>query len=415
MADVAESFFRGIAAGHAQKAHEQQLAENKLRMQLLKHQMDRIKLEDQLRTRELQKENFALLHGQPEADLPTEPVTQQNLPTERSYAGAQSMPDLVGGLIRERMGGFAPTPTQMAAPDAQATTPGTNDLARRTAAVQIPGVAELGVPGVSVRPQSMEDLLRMSIAAKSIEPFNLGPDQTRFVGGREVAHGRPRTVAPTRASIALDAAGGNATKADESLRSQTATRAPVQTDVLLDGAQTKVLFHPPTKSDPARYTDLDGAPIENASTRIRPLRTSDGSRANPDTEARMQYQEFFKVYNRSYPAPSAQERANAQLMGEELKPAAPAPPSFEKWKVMTPEERQGVLANPAARITDEEMSKRAKSAPSTAAKPDAKSTSVPPAVATALKGKKPNTRYKLTDGSVWDVLADGSIRPGPKP
>lgn len=78
MADVAGAFLRGQQAGQAQLAHKQQLEENKIRLMVLKHSIDRIKLEDQLRAREISMQNAQLLHGQPEADLPQEAVTQTN-------------------------------------------------------------------------------------------------------------------------------------------------------------------------------------------------------------------------------------------------------------------------------------------------------------------------------------------------
>lgn len=352
MADVFANYIRGIQAGQAQQAHQEQQAENKLRMQILKHQIEGLKIQDQVNARKMALEHYVILSGLPEA---LQPGTKQTNLQSKSLAGAQGLPDVVSSLMSAQAG----TPqAAMTAPEAQELQPETRFQATP---VNIPGVEAYGIPGMSLAPRSLEDLIRAQMAMKAMEPVTLGPGQRRFVGGRQVAEGGKPT--PTRATIALEAAGGDVKKADESLRARTATPAPTVRDVLLDGEQATLKFHRDGK-----VTDLDDQPIENAAKRIKPLRAPTGSRANPETEARMQYQEFFKVYNRAYPTPTQTERDYAAARGESAA-RTPPPPSLEKWKVMTSEERQRVLANPSDRITDAEMLKRQKTAPAKVAAP----------------------------------------------
>lgn len=183
MADVVGAFLQGHQFGQAEIAHQQQLDDNKLRTQVLKHQIEGLKIDDQMRARDLAKQNLELLNNQPAADLPTDTTTTQqpNLPS-RNLAG------VVTGLIQGRQGmgvdsGTPPpvsssTPPEqsstIAAPLAQATVPGTNPVQTTTVRpVTIPGVdATNGAPGVapvSIRPRSIEDITRATIALKRAE------------------------------------------------------------------------------------------------------------------------------------------------------------------------------------------------------------------------------------------------------
>jgi hypothetical protein len=121
------------------------------------------------------------------------------------------------------------------------------------------------------------------------------------------------------------------------------------------------------------------------------------------------YEQFLSVWDRAYPKPSA---GAIDADGNPL-PTPPAPPTLDKWAVMTPAERQAVIKNPQSRIDDAEMTTRMGGAVKPVQTPSASSGKVPAAIAAFLKGKTPNKRYTLTDGSVWDVLPDGTIRPGP--
>ncbi len=126
------------------------------------------------------------------------------------------------------------------------------------------------------------------------------------------------------------------------------------------------------------------------------------------------YEQFVNVWDRTYPKPAA---GAVDANGDPL-PKPPAPPSLEKWTVMTPAERQRVISEPGTRITDAEMTKRANAAKHAPATPKpAASAAVPPNVTAALQGlPRPKAGeisiHTLSDGSVWQVFPDGTIRPG---
>jgi hypothetical protein len=177
--------------------HRQQLEQNKLHMMVLRHQIDGLKIQDQLRARELAQQHLQLLHGQPAADLPSENVqtAQPNLPSQ-SLAGM--MTNLIANPNAPGMNGAGPptpaadVPASLPAPQAQAMSPGVHPMTmRRPLPVQIPGVSEMGIPGAAIRPQSLEDLLRAETMRKLAEPFDIAPGHRRMVGGAVVAEGAP--------------------------------------------------------------------------------------------------------------------------------------------------------------------------------------------------------------------------------
>lgn len=142
MADIFEAFSRGIAAGQGVKAHQEAQEENKLRKAILKHQMDALKLEDQLRERDIALQNFQFMQGTPQADVPNADPGVPIAPAGALGAGV-SLPE---------------APRQMAP-------------------VQIPGVnvPELGInqPGVSRRPQTAEEAARAQLLEKLSQPMKL--------------------------------------------------------------------------------------------------------------------------------------------------------------------------------------------------------------------------------------------------
>lgn len=431
MADVMGAFLKGRQVAQQEQEHQQALEENKLRAMVLKHQIDGLKIEDTLRKRALQAQNLSMLQGQPEADLPTESVTQPNLPS-KSYAGGMTgLPGVVSSLIDARNGGAA-GPSTMLSDTAQPTLPGTNTTTRR-AGVNISGVPEWGVPDTMVRPRSAEEIIRASIAQKMMEPFTLGPDQERIVGGQVVAHGGPRTTAPrqpTRMSTALEATGGDAEKALElegKTRGTGATNRFTPKDFLLDGEQASGFV-----DAQGNYYDAGKNPIKNPAGRVKPLRgsgrtTGGMTEVQAETAARAEYAQFARTYRGQHPAPTAAERQNDATMrslspNTELPPleTPPPPPSYDKWKVMTPEERQGVIQNPGARITDAEMAKRrsAPKEPGTGRQMMTETRRTAPKkpftteqVTGFLKGQAKGKRYTMTDGTQWDYLPDGTIKP----
>lgn len=194
-------FFQGIAAAQAQQAHAQALEDSKLQQQVLKHSIERLRIDDQLRTRQLKQEALAAQQGQPEADLPHEDYQAPNLPST-SHAGAMTgIPGVVANLVRDRMG-FGDEQTMdlqrsrnplasMPAPEAQATAQGTHTQSR-IAAVDIPGVD--GVGGYRQRPMSMEEGIQARAAAKLREPVSLKEGEDYYPQGLEGPKyaGRPK-------------------------------------------------------------------------------------------------------------------------------------------------------------------------------------------------------------------------------
>jgi hypothetical protein len=159
--NVAESFLRGLAAAQAEQAHKQALEDSKLRQMLLRHGLEREKIEDQIRARQFAEENLKRLHGQPMADLPSDTVATQ----QEQLPPAQDLMTAIRGLVSDRLPGANGQPqlpeappnldANIQAPPFQATPGQVRQVPR---AVQIPGVEGLGVPGYSQRPSSSEQL-----------------------------------------------------------------------------------------------------------------------------------------------------------------------------------------------------------------------------------------------------------------
>ncbi len=80
---MAAAFISGQQAAQAEQQHAALLQENKLRSMVLQHEIQRMKIDDQLRAADVAQKRFSILHGQPLADMPTESVTTQqpDLPT----------------------------------------------------------------------------------------------------------------------------------------------------------------------------------------------------------------------------------------------------------------------------------------------------------------------------------------------
>src|SRR6266487_774063 len=185
------AYLAGLQLGQQAQAHAQQLEENKLRMMVLRHSIDGLKLQDQLRARELAEQHLKLLHGQPAADLPSEDVTTPGTPPAQNLAGVLS------NVFQARNVEGAPIPqAPMPAPDQTggnaASVLGTPGMTlRRPLPVQIPGIPAAGVPGASIRPQSLEDLFRAETLRKLAEPYDLAPEHQHMVGSTVVATGGP--------------------------------------------------------------------------------------------------------------------------------------------------------------------------------------------------------------------------------
>lgn len=174
MADsFADSFVRGALLGQQHKKGQEDIARQKrqdawdledrdIESKVLKHRITELKIADQLHARQAARENIQDLTGTPEADIPSNLAEVAPTPQVSAPAG---------------MSGEGETPAFQMKP------------------VAIPGLNELGVPGISVRPQTMEDQLHALFAQAQIkaatEPYTLtaprGGSSKRMVGGREVA------------------------------------------------------------------------------------------------------------------------------------------------------------------------------------------------------------------------------------
>lgn len=181
MADVVAAFLQGQQARQANDAHQQQLEENKLRTMVLKHQIDGLKIQDAISARELAKQNLDLLQGQPEADLPTMPAPH-----------APNEPPTQQGVTPQAGSPLGISPVSMT----------------QRAPVNIPGVEGLGIPGVSVRPQSLEEGIRAKIAEALMMPRALNEGQIFGLPGEPpLMSGNPKP--PTMAGLAQLAGGGD--------------------------------------------------------------------------------------------------------------------------------------------------------------------------------------------------------------
>jgi hypothetical protein len=326
-----EEFTRAF---EATRAHHQQNEENKLRLQVLKHQIDSLKIEDQIRAREIAKGNYDLVSGRPAADIPSEDFTTQqpNLPS-RSLAG------MVTGLIRGQQGAGAeppppePAPTTVPAPDAQATMSGTNPITRqRPQAMNIPGVPGLGVPGMSVRPRTAEDLVNAMIASELAKPQKTGPGETVTIPalGREpIARGGPRMQS---------VGAGGLVEIDPVTHEPKVVapgRAPAPVRPMAGTINGRPAFALPGAN--GRFT-IGGTDVTG---KFQPMPRASETGAT-DRQAQRAWEHDWKQYQSAI---AAEQRQHAEkfrtwtkqnemaLPGEETDPPIYTPPSFEDWRV----------------------------------------------------------------------------------
>jgi hypothetical protein len=440
MADVMGRFEQGKYFAQQEQIHAQAMEENKLRTLMLKHQIDGMKIEDKLRQRAIEAQNFEMMQGQPEASQPATTSYNKRLPSTGSAGIQTGLPGLVSGMIQSRNAeagtpspAMAPPPSSIPAPNAQAAEPGYEATRTRTP-MKISGVPEWGVPDTNIVPRSAEDIVRASIAQKLAEPRIIPRGGRLTVNGQTVAEGE--APAPTRLDLAAKAVAGDKT-AKATLDTAFPPRAGATgrntpRDVLLDGKPAQVLY-----DAQGNVTDLDHNPIRNAATRITRAPNQGSPTANRRADqadaaaSRAEYADFYRQWKDRYPALSPTERLQQQQAKQfnadpKMKPEnripelpePPAAPSLPKWSVMTPEERQAVIQNPAARITDAEMTKRQKAAAAKPAAGETPAAETPKAkekfsatqVAGFLKGQEPKTgrrKVTLTDGTVWIVHPDG--------
>jgi hypothetical protein len=157
MADVVNAFLGGRQAALQEQAHAQQLKDNKLRAQVLKHEIDRMKIDDQLLARQVAIDNFKILHGQPAADLPQEQsqITPENV-SPHDLQGV--LATLFGKRTSDVSPHAAPGPVDQGP---GASRPQVGSFTRsRPVSVPVPGIDAFNgapaVPGVSLRPETAE-------------------------------------------------------------------------------------------------------------------------------------------------------------------------------------------------------------------------------------------------------------------
>lgn len=153
--------------------------------------------------------------------------------------------------------------------------------------------------------------------------------------------------------------------------------------------------------------DTDNAEVHRhnleteATARVTANRPREGSAQTGEfsTDAKRGYDAWVENYKTRYPTETLQTVTKYGQETTEKRPVAGVkpPPSMAKWQAMTPAEREAVLANPNARISDAELAARQASKPA-AATADAAPPAVKAAAASAagmIIVTKPGTRQKF--------------------
>lgn len=184
----AENFIAGHQAGLQRKQQEQAFTDAQedrgIRKMLLDMEKRKIDIDEALHKREIAKDNFALLNGQPNADLAQ--------PIREGQSGVPFLPQMPGG---PSMALNEAAPPGSGAPSMSMSAPTTAPMQGTIAPVNIPGVEQWGMPGVSVRPKSAEEAVGQQIAAKyrdvMMTPRDVAPEHKVFVNGQVIAEGGP--------------------------------------------------------------------------------------------------------------------------------------------------------------------------------------------------------------------------------
>lgn len=161
--DIIQAFALGrqIKQAHDDAIRQQQLdaertADRQMQQEVLKHQLAKLKLEDRLTARDVAKQNFDMVNGQP-FDQIAQPLQEGEVPGAGATTG---IPAAMDGTVPQQ---------------------------RVVRPMTMPGIQELGIGDTQVTPQSMEQVLAGRMAEsrrKAIEtPFDLSPGQHRFAPG----------------------------------------------------------------------------------------------------------------------------------------------------------------------------------------------------------------------------------------
>lgn len=140
--------------------------------EMLQHRLKEMKIQQRLQARQVAQQNLEALTGIPEADV---------------------TPDMTeGGVLQAR------------------SATGDDSLHTALKAVDIPGVEELGIPGISRRPRTLESQLAEYTTKKRIDalntPYNLAPGAQRRIGTQVIAQAPAAPRAPV-SKVDRDAAG----------------------------------------------------------------------------------------------------------------------------------------------------------------------------------------------------------------
>jgi hypothetical protein len=171
--DVIDALMAGLEFKRARRQEAEAAEDRDVEKKILQHRLREIKLGDELQKRQFAVQNLQALTGLPEANIP------------------QNMLDY--GMSEEVSTQFPP---EMQIP--------TEVPVRQFKPIDIPGSEELGVPGFSVRPTTMEQGLERELAvmrAKALmTPHVIPRGGNLVVGGEVVAKGQP-VPEPYRAPV----------------------------------------------------------------------------------------------------------------------------------------------------------------------------------------------------------------------
>lgn len=194
MNGFAENFLRGLEAGTQQRRQKEQDAKDeelrKLQIDALKHQQKQIELEGRWKVFERQragaKEAAAAHEGQSINDLVKTMVSPMGAPTPPPGMAPSAAPPAAPFGAGQGVSARPITAVNEVGLPVQATE------ARKT--FEIPGSQEFGVPGYSVTPKSIEEVMAAAMRAKLMEPTKLGAGETLTVPltGQVVAQGAPK-------------------------------------------------------------------------------------------------------------------------------------------------------------------------------------------------------------------------------
>lgn len=148
--DFAQNFVNAFAAGQTARTRKRKEAEEeedrKIEKDILAHRIKELKIQDKIRAREGAKENLDMLQGRPESEF-------RNATDEDMHTGGEATTGIGG----------APA----------------NMVPIRKPTINIPGIEEIGLPGVSRQPDTLEQILGQQTAALRMKARNTAQSASR--------------------------------------------------------------------------------------------------------------------------------------------------------------------------------------------------------------------------------------------